>query len=152
MTVDATMSPPPRRELTRVLATALATVTTRPFGVVDVPLPSEGQLAPTPPYGIVYPINDGRYWGGLGAPEANAAFVFQVTSVGATSDQCEWLSDRVRSVILGRTSADAFNTALTLTAPFIVTCRESESGAGTMARNDIMWSTTESFSFYVSPQ
>lgn len=152
MTVDATMSPPPRREVTRVLASVLTTVTTRPFAVTDVPPPDAGKLVPTPPYGIVYPINDGSYWGGLGAPERDAEFAFQITSVGATSDQCEWLSDRVRSTILGRTSAGVYDTTITLTSPFICNYRESLSGPGNMIRNDLMWSTTESFMLYVCPQ
>jgi hypothetical protein len=152
MTVEATLSPPPRREVTRVLAATLTTVTTRTFSVADVPTPAPGQLTQTPPYGIVYPINDGQYLGGLGAPENCAEFAFQVTSVGATSDQCEWLSDRVRGVILGRNADGAYDTDIPLTSPFICNYRHSLSGAGNMIRNDLMWSTTESFMLYVCPQ
>lgn len=152
MTLDVTLSPPPRREVTRVLASTLATSTTRPFAVADVPPADAGKLTPTPPYGIVYPINDGGFLGGLGAPENCAEFAFQITSVGATSDQCEWLSDRVRNVLLGRNAQGTYETAIALTAPFICNYRHSLSGPGNMIRNDLMWSTTESFMLYVCPQ
>lgn len=145
MTVDVFVSPPPRREVTANLTAMLQTVTTRPFGITDVPPPDSGKIAPTTPYGIVYPMNDGGYEGGLGAPESMGRFAFQVTSVGSRADQCEWLEDRVRNAILARTTAGSFVNALSLSAPFVVTTRWSLSGPGNMIRADQLWSVSETF-------
>jgi hypothetical protein len=149
MTVDPLMSPPPRREVTAQLAILLRSQTTKDFGVVDMPEPLPDALTPALPYGVIYPINDGGYWGGLGAPQASAEFTFQVTTVGGRADQCEWLGDRVRAAILGRTTSGAFNTVITLTTPYLVIDRESQGGPGNMIRSDLLWSQSETFCLYV---
>jgi hypothetical protein len=149
MTTDIRMSPPPRREVTAALTSLLEEETEKLFGVVDMPPVPEGQLAPDLPYGIVYPINDGEYWGGLGGPESSGEFTFQVTVVGGRADQCEWLGDRVRTAVLGRTTAGAFNTELALTTPYVVVARKSLSGPGNMIRSDLLWSQSETFCLYV---
>lgn len=151
MTLNTILSPPPRRDVIKGLLDALKASTARPFAVSDVPPPDAGKVAPTPPYGIIYPINDGSFWGGLGAPENSAEFAFQVTSVGATYEQCEWLSDRVRNTVLGRNDNGVYEYAITMPSPHHINYRESLSGAGNMTRNDLMWSTTESFMLYVCP-
>lgn len=150
MSIDAVMSPPPRRGVTAALTSMLVTVSTRPFGIADVPTPEPGRIAPTTPYGIVYPINDGGYWGSLGAPESSGRFAFQVTTVGERADQCEWLGDRARLAILARTTAGVFVNTITLDSPYVTKLRESLSGPGNMIRVDQMWSCSETFIIHVT--
>ena len=47
-----------------------------------------------PPYVIVYPIAGGSTTGTLAAPDEDAVFVYQVTCVGVSRRQAEWLEDR----------------------------------------------------------
>jgi hypothetical protein len=150
VTVNERVSPPPRREVTERLHALLEEETSKRFGVVDMPDPLPGKLTPDLPYGIVYPINDGGYWGGLGAPQSSAEFTFQVTVVGGRADQCEWLGDLVRTAILGRVTTGAFNAEISLTSPFICIARESTSGPGNMIRSDLLWSQSETFCLYVA--
>lgn len=61
------------------------------------------------PYGIVYTIDGGMEWGApLTAPESEAIFVYQVTSVGARRDQAEWMADRVRRTMIDRAPDGSF--------------------------------------------
>lgn len=64
------------------------------------------------PYMVLYPQ------GGPvdGAPFADrsedARLVYQVTVVAARTDQAEWLADRVRQVLLGRTATGEWQSAV----------------------------------------
>jgi hypothetical protein len=59
--------------------------------------------APTgaPPYVVVYPIAGGRTSGPLAAPNDDAEMVFQVTCVGVSREQAEWLENKVQTGLLG---------------------------------------------------
>lgn len=149
MTIDVNMSTPPRRKVTRALRDLLIAQTGRPIGVVDVPDPEPGRIAPESPYGLVYPINDGGFWGGMGAPESSAEFTYQVTSVGDRDDQVEWLADKVREVLLGRTTAGDFNTAFSLADGWKVCYRYSRLGAGSMIRVDKLWTVDDTYCFHI---
>lgn len=147
--VDVSMSPPPRRKVTNALRDLLITQTSRAVGVVDVPDIESGAIAPESPYAIIYPINDGGFWGGMGAPESSAEFTYQITSVGDRGDQCEWLADKIREVLLGRDTSGDFSTAFTLTDGWKVAQRYSELGAGSMIRVDKLWTTDDTFCFHI---
>lgn len=90
-----------RREMTKVLKTALTTATGRPIEAIKIP---EGSN-PAMPYGILYPIGGGEFHGPpLAAPDEDVDMVYQVTSVGREADpqQVEWMADRVRRFFLER--------------------------------------------------
>lgn len=55
------------------------------------------------PYCIVYPLPGGLFDGPLGCPDDDASLVWQVTCVGATRGQCEWVADQVAAVLIGQT-------------------------------------------------
>ncbi|MDJ0383210.1 hypothetical protein [Streptomyces sp. G-G2] len=92
-----------RAPLTAAVRTMLTAATGRPCGLGGLPL-VDGRPAPLP-YSVLYPL------GGLvgGSPFADysedACPAFQVTIVGARTDQAEWLADRVRRAFLQRTPA-----------------------------------------------
>jgi hypothetical protein len=53
-----------------------------------------------PPYVVVYPISGAGYTGRLTAPQDDAALIYQVTCVGVSREQAEWLAD-TSMVLLG---------------------------------------------------
>lgn len=142
MSVDASVSPPTRRPVTNALEELLRSVTGRPIGVVNVPASESGEQNPVCPYAIIYPVPGGYFDGPFFAtPDVDAEYVFQVTSVGETYDQCEWMADRVRAAILGRSSDRSFTYDLVLLDPEgdpdtrIVNDRRPESGPGDVGRS-----------------
>lgn len=58
----------------------------------------------TLPYAVVYPLADPAdpdVHGVLSDPHKTTVFEWQVTSVGGTAEQAEWMQHRVRSALLG---------------------------------------------------
>jgi hypothetical protein len=58
----------------------------------------------TLPYAVVYPLGepgDLDVNGVLGDPHVTTVFEWQVTSVGGTAKQAEWMQTQVRSALLG---------------------------------------------------
>lgn len=54
------------------------------------------------PYCIVYPLPGGVFDGPLGCPDNDASLIWQVTCVGATRPQCEWVVDKVNATLVGQ--------------------------------------------------
>jgi hypothetical protein len=54
-----------------------------------------------PPYVVVYPIAGGSLSGSLANPDEDGALVFQVTCVGASREQAEWLADKAMALLDG---------------------------------------------------
>ena len=95
---------PDRRPVTEALVAFLATATGKPVGRATAPLGVDGTPA-APPFAVVYPLPGGDTWGPVyDAPDAGAQLPYQVTSVGLRADQAEWLADKVRQAMLGRTN------------------------------------------------
>ena len=59
--------------------------------------------APTfsPPYVVVYPILGGALYGVMLKPHREAELLYQVTCVGLSRRQAQWLQDEARGVLLG---------------------------------------------------
>ncbi|MGW6021269.1 hypothetical protein [Streptomyces sp. NPDC055099] len=99
-----------RARVTEGLQEVLGVATGRPCGRGRLPL-LDGRPAPLP-YTVLYPQ------GGLvgGAPLADraedAGLVYQVTIVAARTDQAEWLADRVRQALLGRTATGEWSSPI----------------------------------------
>lgn len=94
-----------RLPVTRALAALVEKTTGRPCGIGELPRvegPSGWEPAPAP-----YTILDSLPAEFSGPPlwdwHADAAWSYQVTSVGERGDQVEWLADRVRAGVVGRT-------------------------------------------------
>jgi hypothetical protein len=56
-----------------------------------------------PPYVVAYPITGGASYGVLGAPDDDAELVYQVTCVGTTRLQAQWLEDKAMGLLAGFT-------------------------------------------------
>ncbi|MFK0279828.1 hypothetical protein ACIQVL_05045 [Streptomyces sp. NPDC090499] len=93
-----------RLPVTRALADLVEQATGRPCGLGELPLIQgksgwEPALAP-------YTILDALPAAFSGPPlwdwHADAAWSYQVTSVGERGDQVQWLADRVRASVVGR--------------------------------------------------
>lgn len=54
-------------------------------------------------YVIVYPITGGTFDGDIQFPHSEADAAYQLTSIGDTAEQCEWVADKVRTTILSAT-------------------------------------------------
>lgn len=54
-----------------------------------------------PPYVVVYPIPGGSTTGTLATPDDDAILVYQVTCVGKTREQAEWLADKALILLEG---------------------------------------------------
>lgn len=56
-----------------------------------------------PPYVVVYAIPGGRAFGSLAEPHEDAELVYQITCVGKTREQAEWLADKAMVLLDGLT-------------------------------------------------
>ncbi|GAA1919827.1 hypothetical protein [Streptantibioticus ferralitis] len=94
-----------RLPVTRALAALIAQATGRPCGVGELPRVrcASGEWEPA---SVPYAILDSLPGTFSGPPlwdwQADAAWSYQVTSVGERDDQVQWLADRVRHGIVGR--------------------------------------------------
>ncbi|MCX5206748.1 hypothetical protein OG897_35755 [Streptomyces sp. NBC_00237] len=117
-----------RSPMNRAVQELLAKVTGKPCGLGALPL-AGGKPAPLP-YTVLYPLGGSVSGAPLADLGEDAVFVYQVTAVGARTDQAEWLADKVRRAILGRTSTGAWANGLGV--PGVdVWARDLDADAGT---------------------
>lgn len=87
-----------------VLAVLRAGIEDKEIGDHQAPGDSTTEL-PNVPYAVVYAIPGGDVDGPpLGDMFEDASMVYQVTSVGERRNQCEWMAEKVREVLVGRDS------------------------------------------------
>lgn len=79
-----------------------------------------------PPYMVVYSIQGGEMSGSLERPFEDADLVYQVTCVGETREQAEWVADRAMSLLEGFVVTDR---NIALVSP--------EGGPGTRVDRDV---------------
>ena len=135
-----------RRPVTDAVVAFLAAGTDRPIGDARAPYKNgDAAQTETPPYAIVYPIPGAGFSGAFFAtPEEDAAFEYQVTSVGWRADQADWMADKVREVMLGRLRSGLFLFPLTVPG-LVVQTRESLSPPSEPMEVEQVWSVAESF-------
>ena len=119
-----------RRPITAALAVLLATATGKPCGTGTLPRTPAGATV-APPYTVLQPLD----FDVSGAPftdlSEDAEAIYQVTCVATTTEQAEWLSDRVRKGVLGRDPVTR-QWLHPIDVPGVACrSRESESDAGT---------------------
>ncbi len=68
----------------------------------------------TPPYVVVYSLPGGRSYGTLANPHEDADIDYQVTCVGTTREQAEWLVDRATALLNGFSVANRSITFVSL--------------------------------------
>ncbi|MGP8301997.1 hypothetical protein ACTPOK_29570 [Streptomyces inhibens] len=95
-----------RLPVTRALAALIAKTTGRPCGLGELPR-MQTESGEWEPASAPYTILDSLPGNFSGPPlwdwHADAAWMYQVTSVGERDDQVQWLADRVRAGVVGRT-------------------------------------------------
>ncbi|WP_406722899.1 hypothetical protein OG968_24190 [Streptomyces althioticus] len=94
-----------RLPVTRALAALVEQATGRPCGIGELPrVQGKSGWEPAPaPYTIRDSLPAEFSGPSLWDWHADAAWSYQVTSVGERTDQVEWLADRVRAGVVGRT-------------------------------------------------
>lgn len=55
------------------------------------------------PYAVVYPVGDTPGSTSVGDPTETVVYEFQVTTVGSTAEQAEWMQTQCRTALLGWT-------------------------------------------------
>lgn len=134
-----------RRPLTDALLTALRAGavtpgnTALPIGDGHVPA-GEATDNPTTPYAILYELPS-TLSGVPDNPQKDAAFAYQVTSVGVTREECGGMADLVRQVLTGTSIAD--------TSALRVLHVESSGDPG-VTRVGALYQAPESFTVFVS--
>lgn len=94
-----------RQPITNALRELVSVSTSRPCG--DHGSPPDGVLPEG--YTFVYSIPGGQFEGSFQNPEADATFVYQVTSVGATRTHAQWLAYKVNWALTSRGDSGSFN-------------------------------------------
>ncbi|MFE3216116.1 hypothetical protein [Streptomyces antimycoticus] len=94
-----------RLPVTRALAALVEHVTGRPCGIGELPRVrgKSGWDTASAPYTVLDSLPAAFDGPPLWDWHADAAWSYQVTSVGERIDQVEWLADRVRDGVVGRT-------------------------------------------------
>lgn len=140
------MTTPDLGPITTALVAFLAAQTGRPVGYGSAPVTGDGPE--DVPYAIVYPLPGGATWGPfLTGPDEGAEVPYQVTSVGSRGDQADWMADRVRKAMVGRT-AGALTAALAVTG-LTVLDRSLVSYGGHDRQGDVV-SIPDSFMVHVT--
>ena len=55
----------------------------------------------TPPFMVLYPLPSAERDGSLKNYDELQTWTFQITSVGATAEQCMWMADEARQALIG---------------------------------------------------
>lgn len=91
------------RPLTSALIAMLGPAVDCPVGDHDPPRPTVAVPKPTQGrYLIVWKLAGGEVDGAWGSPHEQAVVPYQIDAHGRSREQCEWLADRVRQVVLDR--------------------------------------------------
>ncbi|WP_329317994.1 hypothetical protein [Streptomyces sp. NBC_01262] len=98
----------------------LATTTTRSCGYGTAPISTSTPTGATVPYSVLYPLGVTTSGPPYGDGDADARVLFQVTSVASTAEQVEWMADKVRTALLGRTTGGDFATAITVAGCLVI--------------------------------
>ncbi|WP_433547166.1 hypothetical protein ACQPZG_20335 [Streptomyces sp. CA-294286] len=96
--------------MNRAFQEMLARATGKPCGLGALPQVA-GKPAPAP-YTVLYPLGGTISGAPLADQGEDADLLYQVTAVGARTDQAEWLADRVRRAVLERTPTGVWGHAL----------------------------------------
>lgn len=132
-----------RRPVTSAIVAMLAAAHGRPVGDGEAPADT------TLPYSVVFEVPGGGFEGpAFAAPDADAAFVYQVTSVGERRDQAGWMADQNRRALLGRDAAGVFVHAIAsedLTAAGLVVDERQPQATGGVDREGRVFNASDRY-------
>ncbi|TQF05563.1 hypothetical protein E6W39_29205 [Kitasatospora acidiphila] len=137
------------RVISLAVQAALASATGRSCGYGAAPLVADKPTGNTIPYCVLYPLGTAPMDGPpFGDADADAKVLVQVTSIGSTAEQAEWMADKVRTTLLGRTVNSGFATPITPTG-FAVMGRELDKSDGISVVSGV-YSYVERFALHVT--
>ncbi|MFD8509791.1 hypothetical protein ACFV27_01395 [Streptomyces antimycoticus] len=116
------------RVLSLAVQAMLATATGRSCGYGTAPTASSLPTGAATPYSVLYPVGSTSDGPPFGDASADARIIYQVTSVGTTAEQAEWMADKVRAGMLARTPA-GYTYSITATG-YVVMARELDKEEG----------------------
>lgn len=113
-----------QRELTDAMIDLLERGTGKLVGDHKAPIRPDGMPESDYfPHCILYAVPGTLFDGSLKDASEDALVNYQVTSVGLTRVQCEWMADRVRAVMLSRTPQGSWQVPVTSPAGISVNGR-----------------------------
>lgn len=141
-----------RTHTNAMLAKLIATMSATTVG--DAKKPSGGGWPPGTvpgqsifvPYAILYPLTP-EFDGTLAATQDDAEITYQVTCVGSTREQAEWVADKAIVAFVGQT--------VTITGRSLVRAMQLSDGGGGIRRDDTvqppLFIATPRFSLWTTP-
>ena len=85
------------RVLTDDILSVVAAATGKQLGDGTAP------ATPVFPYAVLYPLPSPDHAGDLTTPDRDRGWLYQVTSVGATREQTQWMADEIETAMAGET-------------------------------------------------
>ncbi|WP_157878037.1 hypothetical protein [Streptomyces torulosus] len=107
------------REVSLAVQKTLAAATGRSCGYGTAPTASSTPTGATVPYNVLYSLGITTSGPPLGDGDADARVLLQVTSVGSTAEQVEWMADKARAALLTRSSG-TYAHAITITGYAVI--------------------------------
>lgn len=132
-------------DLVPSVVTAIETQSSKPVGNHRVP--GSVQDTPAAPFAIVYHVGGEREDTAYGFAHDMAWVTVQVTSVGETAKQANWMADQARDAILGKTGG-SYNQALSPAG--LNVCGRSLEDIAVTTFEEGVWQTTERFRLLVT--
>jgi hypothetical protein len=115
-------------------------------------LPRDPEQIPRPPYGILYSLPGGAISGpGFHDPDADATFIYQVTSVGEDETGATWMRDKTAEALIGRNGDGQFLHPLDVGEGYTCMFRRSEGGSPGGEPTGGIVSVAERFAIGVTP-
>lgn len=144
------LAAPDRGELTTELVTVLAADVGRPVG--DGKAPGDEQAAASYPYAIVYSIVSGpvdEATGSVTFPDREQLMSYQVSSIGLTREQADWMAHKCRRAITdGTVSPNGWRLEIGTTNTLVIDRRHNLS-SGTNQEADV-WRSNDRYQLMVT--
>lgn len=144
------LAAPDKGEVTSELISVLATDTGFLIGDGEAPGPQDTE--PAYPYAIVYWLTHGptiESFEQVTFPDRHQLMVYQVTSIGETREQADWMAHKVRRAITDRTvGPNGFRLEIGTTNTLVIDRREnSSSGTG---KEGELWRCSDRYQLMVT--
>ncbi|MEU5383221.1 hypothetical protein [Kitasatospora cineracea] len=124
------------RVLSLAVQAALSGATGRSCGYGVAPATADKPSGNTIPYTVLYPQGGTASGPPFGDSQADGRMVYQVSSIGTTAEQAEWMADKVRVALFGKSVKGDFATAI-VAAGHTVIGREIDKEDGPVVSNGV---------------
>ncbi|MCX4749235.1 hypothetical protein OG455_27645 [Kitasatospora sp. NBC_01287] len=124
------------RVLSLAVQAALSGATGRSCGYGAAPATADKPTGNTVPYTVLYPQGGTASGPPFGESEGDGRIVYQVTSIGTTAEQVEWMADKVRIAVFGKLPKGGYATPI-VAAGHTVIGRELDKEDGAAVANGV---------------